>query len=278
MARRNLVFLRILRDADSQTNFFESGDFATDVKQVLVPTSSVERYKRVWRLSRPVERANASLLAGKLGFESVGQTEAVIYDEDTQDFISVEETPQIGTLVHYVLDYKSQYMVVETKTPDIKPETVRGALRGLITQNEYGQGFEVDFVSNGQDFLDWLNSVTEVAKFKVSLRRPNPDFDKRPREIRELLEKSNAARVSVDATAAQGESLEINDSPFGRYAEYASDEHGRVQAQGSREKAPSTYDSDRHRLTEVVDISDSDTSETMFEKLIESLRTVVSQR
>ncbi len=256
---------------------FESGDFAADIKQVLVATSSVERFGRSWRLSRPVEQADGTVLTGKLGFERVGETESVIYDEASQDFISREERSQEGAFVHYALHYESQYMVVEIDPPDIRPESVRGALRDLIQENPYGHRFEVDFVSNGQAFVDWLSDVTEVATFKVSIRRPNPDFG-RSREIRELLEESNAARVSIDARAAKNESLEIEKSPFGAYAEYATDEHGRVQAQGYRDESPSSYDSDQHRLSQTIEAETREPSETLFDKLIDALRWVISQK
>ena len=133
-----------------------------------------------------------SVLAGKLGFERVGQSEAAIYNETRQDFISLEERSQKGAFVHYIVHHDSQYMVVEIKPPDIKPESIRGALRGLVRENPYGHRFDVDFVSNGEAFTDWLSSVSQVSTFKVSVRRPNPDYSGRPREIRELLEQSNA--------------------------------------------------------------------------------------
>ena len=257
---------------------FESGDFAADIKQVLVATSSVERYNRIWRLSRPIDVAGETVLAGKIGFERIGATEAVIYDEDSQDFISREEHSQMGAFVHYALHYESQYMVVEINPPDIRPESVRGALRGLIRENPYGHRFEVDFISNGQAFSDWLESVTEVTTFKVSIRRPNPDFSKRTQEIRELLEKSNAARVSIDARAAKDESLEIERSPFGAYAEYATDEHGRVQAQGHSDASPSSYDSDQHRLSQTIEALDEETDESLLNRLIDALRSVIPRK
>lgn len=278
MATRNLIFLRILRDAELPMTIFESGDFAADINEVLAATNSVERYKRRWRLSKPVEQASGSVLTGKLGFERLGQIEAAIYDENRQDFVNFEERSQMGSFVHYVLHYESQYMVVEIKPPDIKPESVRGALRGLVRENPYGHGFEIDFVSNGQAFTDWLSSVSQVSTFKVSLRRPNPDFSDRPREIRELLEQSNAARVSIDARSARDESLEIEASLFGAYAEYATDEHGRVQARGFGEDTPSSYDSDRHRLSEAVDFSEKESSKEVFGTLIAAVLSVLSIR
>ncbi len=274
MAKRNLNILRILRSAETPSTLFASNDFATDIRKVLVPTSSVTRYSRVWRLSKPEEMPSGQILVGKLGFERAGHTDTVTYDENKLDFVSLTESLQMGTFVHYVLDYESQYLIAEVRPPEIRPQSVLGALREFLRTSPYNLGFEIEFVSDHQALTDWLASVTRVFNFKVSMRRPNPDYSGRAREIQDLLETSNASTVSVEAEAAMEESLEISESPLGPYAEYATEEHGQVQAQGSDGNVILSYDSAQNLLNRTIEVDDKETSDTLFRKLIGILHTV----
>ena len=275
MAIRQLVLLRLLRDENTPMGLFESGSFSEDVKTALDPALSVERYSRRWRLSRPQEVDNR-WLSGKLGFERAVETEAIHYDETVQDFVQEEAQAEQGTFSHYVIDLQNQYLLFELRPPAIQLNSFVGAFKKILDLTRERHRFEVEVITDTQEFYEWLTEVDEVEQVRVSLRRPNPSFEDRTENILGLLEETNAARIDVDAHAPEGESLQVPGTDLATMVDYAGEGYGEVNAIGKSNRTVRKFSSKSNTRSTSIEIVEDDDEPSLISKIIIALTSLIS--
>ena len=201
--------MRILRGIDDGGAERELFDFRSSIAVALDPELSVTRYNRTWRLSRPHQVGTGGLW-GKLGFLRNRGESAVEYNESTHDFITIPGTAGHGSFAYYVVDLESQYLLFEERSPDIKRNSFAGASRSLLVQTADAENLSAEFVPDVESFDDWISNTDRVTRFFTSMRQANPNWTGRPRAVRDLMEETRSARISVEARAARdGESLRV---------------------------------------------------------------------
>lgn len=271
MPRRRLFVLRIVRDEAAQLSLFQSSSFRQDVLAALDPEVAATRYGRTWRLSQPRIENHEGWLWAKLGFERRAPSERTFYDIATHDFVSVPGDAEQGTFSHFVLDLETQYLCFEERPPEIRLGSFKGALDALLSQRHREYRLTAEVVPDVEHFEQWLGQVDSVLKFRVDLRRPNPNFAQRPESIRRLLETTNAAKVSLEAIAGEGESLDVVNSDLKSYTDYTSEGYGEVRATGEAAGRRRYFQSGRHMKSGDIRIEKED-SASIARRIFDALR------
>ena len=279
MAQRRLTLMKVNRNADLPLLEFERRSFEQDVLQALDPLNSVTRYRRTWRLSRPRSSPDHPFISAKLGFEGAARTDSdVVYDEDLEDFIASPTTRGSAQFSHFIIDTEHQYLLFEEKPPDIRTTSFVGALRTILQQDATAHRFDLDPVPDLDDFNSWLRRTTRVTKFRVTVRPPNPHWLDRPRAIRDFVEESNAAHVTIDATASEdGPGLEIPNSDLGAFSEHAGLGYGTISGTGETAEGRTRYHSNRSTRGAVIDADPDESEPSFLRTLFETLRSLIPQ-
>ena len=274
MPRRRLTLMRINRSADLPMFAVADRPFDQDIRTALDPQITVERYGRSWRLSRPRTIEDQPLLWGKLGYHGASSGSDVEYDEESEDFVTVSGR-QHGQFSYYVLDLEDRYLLFEERPPDIKRQSFSGALHAILHESMSPYIFDVDPVVDPEDFIAWLRRTHRVTRFRATVRQPNPNWDGRPQNIRDLIEESNAARVAVEATAAtDGPGLKIMESDLRPFVEHISEGNGVISSAGETEQGPTVFHSERKVRGTNLDIDISEPEESFVQRLFNILRSL----
>lgn len=272
MPERRLTLLKVNRQEDAPQSLFER-NFRHDIQAALNPEYSVTRYNRVWRLSAP-QVVDGRWLWAKLGFQT-SPDESVEYDEALHDFVSVPGSRGRGNYSLFVLDLETQFLLFEERPPDIKRNSFRGALNGILRLTDMEFRFTADFVGDEERFERWLAQVDAVTRFYVALRRPNPDWDPRFEEVEKVMESSHAARLTVEARPPEEESLQIKDTPLEAFAEYAGQGYGHVRASGKSGNKKRFFDSERNLRGATVEVAKDEEPRSVVQRIISTMLDII---
>ena len=212
-------------------------------------------------------------LWAKLGFQRARSK--TFYDEKTHDFVSGAAADLEASFAIFALDVTTQYLSFELKPPEIDLESFRSALDALLRLNKREFRFTVELVPDVVQFEKWLLGVDRVSRLRIALRRPNPSFAGRPLAVRELLEKSNSARVTIEAVAPEGESLNVEGSDLKDLTTYSGEGYGDITASGQRGDRRARFESRRNLRTTEIQVTKGETAQAIARRLIESLRAML---
>ena len=277
MPRRRVTLMRLNRSADLPLFSVSGRPFEPDVLSALDPQRVAVRYNRTWRLSRPQRIEGTEFVSGKLGFESAAQDSQVEYDDDLEDFVSRSEVRGHGQFSHFIVDLEDRYLLFEERPPHIRRGSFKGALQSILRQVDSPEIlFDVDFVPDTDEFESWLERTERVSRFFVSLRQPNPNYDDREIEIRELLEDSNTSRLNLEARPADdGPGLEIRESGLAAFANHAIQGYGTIRGTGETSGARTFFDSGRKVITRRLDTLLGESEQTYLSKMLDMFRSLL---
>ena len=266
--RRKVTFAKISR-AVGQSSLFESA-FSQDLKGALDPHKGIERYGRLWRVSRPV--IFDEFLAAKLGFVRTGASEEVSFDENQEDFVTELRASEQGRFSHFVVSLVEGLMVFEERPPEIRRQSFLGALAKLLRESE--NRFDVMVLTEAKAFFDWLETVETVLAFRGIFERPNPQWRQRTDQVRRLIEDTGADKMTIEAKVnpKSEHGLEVATSLLGQVAVHAEGGYGQVKAIGEKDGKERTFRSAENAVTEEIVETRDDSSQTIFENLVKKLK------
>lgn len=245
-------------------------NFRGHLLEALNPDRKVTYYGRDWRLSEPQMGNAEEYITGKLGFGRGRRAEEVHYDEAEHDWVSEEAPTRQGNYAHFVIDVPRQVVAFEDKGDDLSRQAFVNAMDKFLET----VGYEVAVMSDARSFEVWLAEVDRVTRFYVSLRRPNPGWSAQAEKARVIAEEISADRLSIEANSE--ESLNVQQTVLDGAAENAARGNGYFKASGWKGSARRFYDSSRKFLGAVIDLSDSDSSESTLRKIREALDEALS--
>lgn len=247
--------------------------FDKAIKEVINPDKSVLRYGRTWRFSLPKDRNG--FLVGKLGFTSSGTEKKADYDELKKDFVELTVDSKQSTFVFWVIDLLEQILAFETRPPDIKYQSFKGAfVRFLDERSDIGMTVE-DIVETSK-FKEWVNEVDRVTKFTANLRAPNPDYSKHPKIIQAILEDTNADRARVELSKLSESTDSLNtENTITEMVEYGKEGYSSVVARGEKGELLKIFDSRRKIPVEQMEIPDGMDDRGRWDFLIRALRNFI---
>lgn len=276
MASRRVYLFRLLPTDDMQLTLFESDDLAVDIKRVLVPTRSIERYNRIWRLSAPIWTDNDRVIGGKLGFDALSQRRTTVYDESKHDFVAGSQSANVGTFVHYALHCDLRCIATEVRPPDIRPNSVRAALEEFIQSGRNPLNIKIEHMFDVRGLHEWVNTVERVARITANMERANPSY--RHKNVEAIFEGSGAEDVQVDARASEDGTLTLpENSPMHEFAEYAEDGHGSVDAYGSIGNREVFYRSGESPVSEQIEVPEDGDVGTVVRRLVVWMISVIDR-
>lgn len=250
-------------------------DFPSDLLVALDPTIRVHRYNREWRLSKPEQ--SGPFIVGKLGFERPARREEVHYDEEAQDFVVESAPSEQGNFSYYVIEGRKQVLAFELRPPDIYAKSFLGALQKILSQSH--PRFEIDLLSDVHSFEAWLESVDTVTRFFASLKPPNPSSSRRAREVRSLMDETDAERISIEATSSEeGGGLTIKNTLLEAAADHAAEGNGRFRLSALKGGARRFFDSSNQLLTGQIEVSANDDEPSILRKLMQLARDLLRDR
>lgn len=266
--KRRISFAQISR-AERQTTIFE-GEFANDLEKALNPQTPVERYGRMWHVSRTQIIENR-FLAGKLGFVQSKPAEEGVFDEQVEDFIvNVRPSDQVR-FSHFAIDLDNRVLVFEEKPPEIKRTSFVGALGKLLKSSE--ARFDVALLVNELGFYEWVKTVERVFLFKGTFRTPNPSWRPRTDAVRDMITSTNADEMEMKAKVTGVEKSLNVESPFlDGIVVHADAGYGKVEARGIEDGVESIFQSGEPVVTGEITETAEDTSESIRSKLIKLLK------
>ncbi len=183
--------------------------FEMAIKEVINPSTKLApRYGRTWRFSQP--KIHDGFLVGKFGFVTAGIGQQGDYDEELKDFILKTIDTKQPTYSLWAIDLLYQILAFEVKPPDIKYQSFVGNFEGFLNERP-DVNLTIEKVVETAKFIEWVENVDRVTKFTATLRPPNPDYSKHPKDLyRELLEKTNADQAKVEFTKQKGSTDSLN--------------------------------------------------------------------
>lgn len=250
-----VAFARVVRKA-GQAGLFGS-TVRDEAERAIAPDDEVRRYRRTWRFSRPDN--DGTFLTGKLGYVHEAESMTTSYDETVQDFIEEPTTARQAEYSRWALDLSTQDLAFELRSPEIEFQSFVGAFRGLLDLHLDAR-LTVEIPVQPATFFEWRRSVQRLLRFRAVLRPPNPDWADRPERLRELVDKTNATEVTLEAKADPQEGLNVEDTILGDVVAFQGEGYARVTADGVAADARRlTYDSrkkaevQRHDVTSLLD-------------------------
>jgi len=242
--------------------------FEDDLAASLDPSRVTVRYGRQWRVSQP--QITSDFVSGKFGFVRRSAGSAIRFDEDREDFI-VEDAPATqGNFVFYVVHLPSRVVAFEERLPDIRRQSFIGAMELLLREaNAY---WDLDSLSDEEDFEEWLAGIDLVTRFRATLKRPNPSPIRHARDVAELIEATNATSLVIEAGSAPegAEGLEVTDTILGAAARHAGAGNGDFRVTGISGQSRRFFDSARRLFGRQLRLTDQ-TSEA---EIVEQLRPI----
>jgi hypothetical protein len=261
-----LAFVRTAR----QGNLF-TGDIRKDLIAALDPTAKVERYRRVWRISKL--EVCGDFLCGRLGFSKSKMTEETFYDEKESDFVTLERDSREGAVSCFVLHAPKNgpseaVLAFEEQPPDIRRQSFIGAFSKFLSDAQ--SGYEVESIREDIEFLSWLDQMDRIIDFSGTFNRPNPQWRPRTQEVQEIIEQTRASKMKLVAKASStGEGLDVAESILGGIVEHAKGGYGDYTARGVQGESEFNY---RHGSSEIIEEIIEDVSaraHDVFQKLMD---------
>lgn len=245
--------------------------FADDIREALDPDVTITRYGRNWRFSQP-KIHNRKFLIGKLGFISPTTERMTDYDENQKDFVEQSVDSKQGHYVQWAIDFDTQILAFETKPPDIRFQSFVGAFKGLLDEHPH-ICLTVEHIVESAKFFEWAEKLDRITKFTASIRAPNPNFESRPRIIRELLEDTNADFAKVELSKGKGSDKSLNtEKTIEDLVKYGEEGYSTIVAHGLKNEQQKLFDSRRKIAVERVDIPTTSTVEMVWNYIINALR------
>jgi hypothetical protein len=268
VAKYTAVFTRVVRKPQGSLLM---GQFDDDVQKAIQPDDTITRYNRTWRFSRP-QRLDG-FLVGKLGFVREAEAMHTYYDEQRKDFVQVATAEQRVQYSHWALQLEEQLLVFLKRAGDIDVQSFVGAFRALLDRHP-DQALTVEFIVEPATFFEWAKTVQRVVRFHATVRPPNPHWTDRTDRIRELIERTNADQVTLDATTAHEKTngLHVDGTILEDIVEYQSEGYSAVRAEGFSGSAHRTYDSKRKVETRKFDAAPSPDDTDLWQHLIDLAR------
>jgi|GEM_PF-3661369 len=250
-----------------------------DLLGVLDPSTKVERYRRVWRVSR-LEDAEG-FLCGKLGFSRRRQTEETFYDETRADFVTFEHDSSEGSVSHFVLYFPAErpgeaVLAFEEQPPDIRRQSFIGAFTKFLSDAH--AGYEVQPIRREIEFTSWLEEMQRVTEFSGSFTPPNPRWRPRTEQVQTIVEETKADKLRLTAKVDKGgESLDVADSILGGIVEHSKWGYGEFSAKGERDGTTFNYRKGSSEVIEDIIEEAADTAGDIFHKLRTLVRTKIRE-
>jgi hypothetical protein len=234
VADRDVYFVKITRN---QAGMFDRS-FAQDLMAAIDPhgkephDKEVERYRKLWRLSRP--KSEDGFIVGKLGFERTAAAAQTRYDEQLEDFVTDEAVANQGSFAMFVVDEAREIMAFEERVPDIKFQAFIGAFRLLLHKND--PRWSAVLLPDPTQYDEFVRSVDSINRIRAVVRRPNPGFLADAKNFEDVIVASHAERAEIVAVAASGEGL-VPDAPWvkGALAQITEQGVGTLTAVGTKE-------------------------------------------
>ena len=244
--------------------------FRQAITEVVDPDITVSRYSRTWRFSQP--KIHNGYLVGKLGFLSAGTEKRTDYDEVKKDFIEQTVDSKESTFVFWVIDLSKQILAFETKPPDIRYQSFKGAFEGFLNRRSH-IGLTVEDIVETSRFIEWVRTVDRVTKFTANLRAPNPDYSRHPDFIRRILEQTNADRAKVELVKVTESTDSLDtENAIKDMVEYGEKGYSSIMARGQEGEQLRIFDSRRRVPVERTSFPEGATDEQRWNSIIEALR------
>ena len=163
-------------------------------------------------------------------------------------------------------------MAFETKPPDIRYQSFKGAFEGFLDKR-LDIGLTVEDLVEEWKFNEWVRSVDRVTRFTANLRAPNPDYSKHPRFIQDILEKTNADRAKVELSKLEEstEALKTEDT-IKDMVEYGEKGYSSIIARGEKGDQQKVFDSRRKVHMEKINIPEGIDDKTRWGLIIEVVK------
>lgn len=239
---------------------FAPDSFRERLLDALVAGTEVERYTRVWRVGKVVERDG--VLYARIGFERDGRP-TDLWDADELDF--VEQLIPSGTVSPFAIDLETGLVAFQLRGADIKVGSFVGALEEAL-RNASDQQWLVEPVVIERSFESWARSVDRVTRVHTQLGLPNPNWKGREL-IQQAMEGASAAHLDMTWTSDDG--LDIEAAVIAQAVAHAK-RYGEVKAQGFRNGRESRFRGTRETPTAIV-TADPETGDVGPEGLLLAL-------
>lgn len=136
-----------------------------------------------------------------------------IYDEDAGDFIE-EDSPD-APHTHVAIDLNLQVCAIaHEKRIDPRINRIAKNLEKLLNESQETISklliFNLDGISNPDEFLNSVKSAKRITKFEMTLEPPNPiDVNKYHKAMKEYLRDIGADRGKFSASSTKGKALNL---------------------------------------------------------------------
>jgi hypothetical protein len=262
---RTVYFAKITREP----RLFDR-TFADDIVEALDPLSTVGRYRRDWRFSRPVV-LDGGYIAGKLGFVRSHPAAELTYDEERLDFVEREGVATEGSFSMFVIDTQREIIAFEERPPDIELQSFLGALKKLFTAADFAASIEL--LSDPRAFGEWARTVERITRVRVVVHPPNPGWNEDAGALREIVEQSHAERAEVVAVAPADGSIDPSaqwiDGALVHIAEHG---QGKVSAIGVNGERRDRWQSGERLQTATIREADAASPQGVWDWIREKLR------
>jgi hypothetical protein len=163
----------------------------TVVVDALQSDTLVIRYGRTWRVGGVL--VENGFLYGRLGFESTHPED--LWDPDKKDFDEVDVPG--GVAAPFAIRLADLRVVFQVRGPFIRITSFTGALRALLREATFNDGWQIEFRQNRMAFRTWRETVKRVTRLRARLEPPNPNYEGRP-SIRALIEGAHLVGANLD--------------------------------------------------------------------------------
>ena len=263
-----LVYFSIVTYKPQRTLFQRS--FDRDLQEVINPDTIVSRYGRTWRFSKP--KMKDGFLVGKLGYTALGMEKRADYNEEIKDFIELTVDSKQATFVFWVVDLSKQILAFETKPPDIKYQSFKGAFEGILNERS-DIALILEGIAETSQFVEWVRGIDRVTKFTANLRTPNPDFSKHAIIIRKLLEDTNADRARLELVKLKESTDSLDtEKTIKDIVKYQEEGYSSIIARGEKGKQLKIFDSRKKLPMEQMDIPEVIDDDSKWNLIIRTLR------
>jgi len=205
MPNQVVLFAKVTRD--KQLRLGNSGSFHDDVVVALDPDNRYESYQRTWRISAPEPLDGGRYVAGKLGFEHVGEGTEVRYDEEAHDFITDASLAKETHFAHFVIDADREIVGFEERKQHISRSRFIRVLEAIL--EEGGFACEITLLSDARSLLEWATEVDRVVQVRAVVHDPNPGWSTKAGLLRQLIVESHAETAEIEVKEEAGEGIDV---------------------------------------------------------------------
>lgn len=190
------------------------------------PGTSVTRYRRQWRISRPHDREDG-VLTGRIGFVRENELATLDFDESSNEFRRGQAST--GDVVPFAVDTTTGRVGFQLLSGVIRPASFTGAFESLLNLSDTYQWRVRPLVRKAR-FDEWRASVDHVTEFNFRLVRPNPHYADDVK-VEELIEDLRAQVVRVSGS---GEDVDEDSDFFRQALDHTLRNYGRAVIRGER--------------------------------------------